>query len=358
MHGGKDDELATRWLQLGVFSPILRLHSSLNIFNSKEPWRFSNEVCPIMMDSLRWRHRLMPYLYTMNVKASRDGEPIVQPMYWSHARSQEAYRVKNQFHFGSELMVMPITSPRDTVTKLGRVRGWFPPGKYVDIFSGTSYAGDREMWLHRPLDEYPVFAPIGSIIPLDAESMPKNGGANPESLEILVVVGKDAAFDLLEDDGTGSTVDEVDLQVTKVRYSHGDRTITLKTASGRPRNWSFRFLGIYEAKVKASSGGVEVDRVEVDRVVNGTLVRLGQLSPSTECKLVLESEPEFAPMDPVARIWPILDGAQLLFDIKARMWEAVISTDPLHIRVSRLQALAEYSPLLVDAVLEYMLADP
>jgi hypothetical protein len=63
-------------------------------------------------------------------------------------------------------------------------------------------------------------------------------------------------------------------------------------------------------------------------------------------------------MDPMARIWPILDGAQMLFDIKARMWEAVTSTDPLHIRVSRLQALAEYSPLLVDAVLEYMLADP
>ena len=40
MFGGKDDELATRWVQLGVFSPILRLHSGLSPFNTKEPWRF------------------------------------------------------------------------------------------------------------------------------------------------------------------------------------------------------------------------------------------------------------------------------------------------------------------------------
>ena len=40
MGGIKDDELATRWVQLGVFSPINRLHSVLSPFTSKEPWQF------------------------------------------------------------------------------------------------------------------------------------------------------------------------------------------------------------------------------------------------------------------------------------------------------------------------------
>lgn len=38
MHGVKDDELALRWLQFGVFSPIMRLHSGCNPFMVKEPW--------------------------------------------------------------------------------------------------------------------------------------------------------------------------------------------------------------------------------------------------------------------------------------------------------------------------------
>ncbi len=353
MHGGKDDELATRWLQLGVFSPILRLHSSMNLFNSKEPWRFSKEVCPIMIDNLRLRHRLMPYLYTMNILASRDGEPIVQPMYWSFPRDQVAYRVPNQFNFGSQLVVMPITSPRDKITMLGKVKAWFPPGTYIDIFSGTAYAGDREMWLHRPLDEYPVFAKTGSIIPMDAEVIPANGGILPPALEILVVVGADASFDLLEDDGKGSTIDEVVFHSTHITYTHSDYTLRFNTTDGMTRSWSFRFLGIKHVQLHSPNRELEVIQQS-----NGTVVHLGQLPPNSEIAIAFDRQPEFVPMDPYSRIWPILDGAQLLFDIKERIWKAVISQDPLHVRVSRIQALAEYSQDLVDAVLEYMLADP
>ena len=70
MFGGKDDELATRWVQLGVFSPILRLHSSLSPFNTKEPWRFGPEARAVMTEFLRLRHRLVPYLHTMNHRAA------------------------------------------------------------------------------------------------------------------------------------------------------------------------------------------------------------------------------------------------------------------------------------------------
>ena len=35
MRGFKDDEMAGRWLQFGVFSPIMRLHSSNSEFNEK-----------------------------------------------------------------------------------------------------------------------------------------------------------------------------------------------------------------------------------------------------------------------------------------------------------------------------------
>ena len=77
MRGYYDEDLALRWLQFGVFSPINRLHSSCNAFNSKEPWFYSPETCRLMKQYLRLRHGLLPYLYTMNVATHEEGLPLV-----------------------------------------------------------------------------------------------------------------------------------------------------------------------------------------------------------------------------------------------------------------------------------------
>ena len=73
---------------------------------------------------LRLRHRLVPYLHTMNRRAHLDGEPLVQPMYYDHPDDLDAYRVRNQYRFGDRLLVAPITTPADRATGLGAVRAW------------------------------------------------------------------------------------------------------------------------------------------------------------------------------------------------------------------------------------------
>ena len=82
MRGYKNDELTTRWVQLGVYSPIMRLHSSCSEFNGKEPWRYKPEAAGVMKDMLRQRHRLIPYLYTMNHRNYAQGLPLVMPLYY------------------------------------------------------------------------------------------------------------------------------------------------------------------------------------------------------------------------------------------------------------------------------------
>ena len=65
-----------------------------------------------MDDFLRLRHQLVPYLYTMNHRAWRRIRLWVLPMYYYEPRKDEAYRVPNEYYFGTELIVMPVTSPR------------------------------------------------------------------------------------------------------------------------------------------------------------------------------------------------------------------------------------------------------
>ncbi len=187
--GARDDELATRWLQFGVFSPILRLHSGNNPFITKEPWTFPGPFQEVMTQFLRLRHRLVPYLHTMNHRAATEGLPLVLPMYYAFAEAAEAYQVPNQYQFGSQLLVAAITEPTDRRTGLAQVKAWLPEGIWVDVLTDLVYHGDREILLHRDLGAIPVLARGGAIVPLDAAQVPANDLAHPEHLEVLVIVG-------------------------------------------------------------------------------------------------------------------------------------------------------------------------
>ena len=135
MMGVRDDELMARWVQYGVFSPINRLHSTDNPFNGKEPWKFDRTTSHVMEEYLRLRHSLIPYLYTMNRRASREGLPLVQPMYYLEPEQGEAYEVKNEYYFGSELLVSPITEKQDATARVGKAKTWLPKGLWVDFFT-------------------------------------------------------------------------------------------------------------------------------------------------------------------------------------------------------------------------------
>ncbi len=97
MQGVHDDELTARWVEFGVFSPILRLHSTSNPFNSKEPWKRSPESREAIDAFMRLRHRLIPYLYSMNRRLAVEGEALVQPMYYQEPMHGACYDVPNEY---------------------------------------------------------------------------------------------------------------------------------------------------------------------------------------------------------------------------------------------------------------------
>ena len=358
MFGYKDDELATRWLQLGVYSPILRLHSNCNAFNTKEPWTFNMEARSVMNEALRFRHRLLPYLYTMNVRAARDREPLVQPMYWAYPDNQDAYQCPNQFQFGSQLIVAPITAPRDQETRLGRVKAWIPPGRHVDIFTGAAYDGDRKLWLARPLDKYPVLAREGAIIPLDTAQEPPNGGSNPDGFEILVVVGNDGQFEMLEDDGNGVGINDVQFNVSCLKFSQSSGSLTIQTASNQgPRRWKIRFLALdVPSKVGVTVNGSS-HPFDVEKSGAGTVVALRQdVLPGATIEVSIDPHPQLSITSPEALLHPILNGFQSDFTLKEHIWDAVTAKVPLGVKIGKLQALELKEPML-NAVLEVLIAD-
>ena len=193
--GKGDGELYTRWVQFGTFSPINRLHSN-NLSWSKEPWLYGDRAEKISTDFLRLRHRLLPYLYTANIRTARDGEPLVAPMYYRD-HSPLAYRAKNQYYFGSELLVAPVVTKMKpdgySVTDV-----YLPEGKWTDFFTGEIYRGGRVYKMRTPLDRMPVFAKAGAIIPMIAK---RDGNSQKfDSLEVKVYAGE-GEYRMFDDGG-------------------------------------------------------------------------------------------------------------------------------------------------------------
>ncbi len=357
MFGYKDDELTARWTQLGVFSPILRLHSTSSAFMTKEPWRFSDETRQAMTAALRLRQRLLPYLHTMNHRAAKDGAPLVQPLYFSWPLAGEAYEHATQFCFGSELLVAPITAPRDPHTGLGSVKAWLPDGIWVDVFTDLVYDGGRTLDLHRDLTSLPVLAAAGAIVPLDAAEVPADEPVNPDALELLVVVGADGRFQLLEDDDAAAPR----VAATTITFEQATGTLIVHAAEGdvdvipQSRDWTITFICAEEcAQVVARAAAVTLD-VDVTRTSTRLSVTARRVPVASALEIGLGADPRLPANAVRARVFALLDAAQISFATKASVFATISGAGSPSVQVAQLQEM-KLEPALMSAVLEILLA--
>ncbi|MBS7359471.1 MAG: DUF5110 domain-containing protein [Oscillospiraceae bacterium] len=273
--GYKDDELYLRWVQFGVFNPIMRLHSTNNEFMGKEPWNYSGPVRKKATEALRLRHKLLPYIYTMNYRTHKDMRALCEPMYYHYPEDKSAYECKNQYMFGSELMVAPITEHTSSDTNMASVAVWLPEGRFTDIFTGRIYAGNKFVKMYRDIESIPVFAKEGSIIPM-SENCRKADCSNPDSLEVLVYRGNNT-FTLYEDDGeTLSYKDGAYLETPFTVFENGS-TVKFTIGKGEgdssvspeKRKYNILFRDIVKGEVDVKQNG----RIKKNTVTkkNGTL---------------------------------------------------------------------------------------
>ena len=267
MLGEKSDNMEARWYELGTFSPINRLHSTKAAFSGKEPWNFRPEVRHAMNETLRLRHRLMPYLYTMNYLAYKEGRPIIAPMYYDYPDNMMLYyRKTNQYLFGTDMVIVPITTDQIPQLNRGKVMAWIPEGFYHDFFTGLIYKGGKTMWLYRDIDSIPVLVKAGAIIPMQEEISGKTFLENQKRLTVRVYGGADGSFTMYEDDGETEDYQKGEnCCFTGMHFDWKAGSFTIDGASGntallpKRRAYTVELCGVKRADVKAFAGGKEVE---------------------------------------------------------------------------------------------------
>ncbi len=248
MFGEKDNELAVRWLQFGVFSPINRLHSCPLLALAKEPWRYDDGIGNILTDWLCFRHKLVPYLHTYNHLTHEQGKALIEPMYYEHAEGEWAYRSYNEYYFGNELIVCPIT--KKGTRGIGYAKAYLPKGTFIDLFTRQAYQAATDglsVKLYRGLGSIPVLMKENSIIPLSEDK--GNGCENPKNIRALVF-GDNASFTMIEDDGENGRL-ETTFQIKKegVKLVFHICVAGEKHIAPTKRNLVLEFVNVYDGDV-------------------------------------------------------------------------------------------------------------
>ncbi len=213
--GGKEDpELYARWVEFGVFSPILRMHSTANDFIVREPWRHAPGIHAILTDYLRFRHQLVPYIYSAVRDDAISGRPLILPLYYAEPENDHAYSADGVYSFGTEMVVAPVTEPINNRTKRAETEFYLPHGLWTDLFTDEVHRGGKVIKLHRALEHQNAFVKQGGIVVLAQDDM-EPAADNPGAFTVKVYPGVDNAFVLYEDDGMSPAYKNGDFHETR-----------------------------------------------------------------------------------------------------------------------------------------------
>ncbi len=208
--GTPSDDLFLRWAQFGAFSPLLRFHGT----TSREPWRFP-AVEAAVIEALRLRYRLLPYLYSAALRSAETGEPIMRAMMVDSPQDSLSWRAEHQYRLGADLLVAPMVSSTQTREV------YFPAGEWVDWYTGEVWRGPAVHRVAPPLEQLPLFVRRGALIPT-VEPGDRIPDGPWESLTLLSFgEGEGTSEDAGEGDGERSCEIRDDDGVSVVRVRGG-----------------------------------------------------------------------------------------------------------------------------------------
>jgi alpha-glucosidase (family GH31 glycosyl hydrolase) len=227
MPGPEPPELYTRWIQWGIFSPIIRTHTTKNPAAERRMWAYPPEYFKIMRDAILLRYKLIPYIYTESRKAYETGISICRPMYYDYPDVQEAYDFTDQYMFGDEMLLAPVTTPVSEDSLLASKTIWLPQGEWIEWFTGAKLKGPAVVQRSYALDEIPVFVKAGAIIPMQ----PKMGNTHERPVDPLILTvfpGDSGSTRVYEDEGNSLGYQKGEFAWTAVRMTAmGERTFKI-----------------------------------------------------------------------------------------------------------------------------------
>ena len=229
-------ELYARWIEEGVFVPVMRAHGTFN--SPRWPWAFGDDVLAATKKAIELRTRLIPYFYTFAAQTAASGAPLMRPLVLEFPADPKTFNLEDEWLMGDRLLAAPVLA-------LGGARDvYLPAGHWYDFNTSLPVRGGQTLHLQTTLDTIPAYVRAGTILPLGPIVQSTSLGAE-DPLEVRVYPGSDAAFALYEDDGDTYAYQRGASSRIPMRWDDRMRTLTVGARAGAfPGMLSTRHLNI------------------------------------------------------------------------------------------------------------------
>ena len=195
-----EPQLYTRAMQMGQYMPIIRSHSTKDPSLNKEPWAFDQVTQQRLANVINGRYTLVPYIYTMARKTYETGISLCRPLYYDSPEAKEAYEYKEEYMFGDNMLIAPVTEEINKESGYATVKLWLPEGLWLEYETGEMLQGGKTYERRFTMDEYPVYVKAGSILPYYGKL--KNLSGTDQAVTVRVFPGAEKGeFQLYEDNG-------------------------------------------------------------------------------------------------------------------------------------------------------------
>ncbi len=218
-----DPELYTRWVQFGAHSPVLRLHESKSVEDHRFLWNYKRPFSDVLIAAARKRYQMLPYITSELYHCWKNDTSLCIPMYYEYTDAEDAYAAKDQYFFGRQMFVAPVTQAADTQTGLASKRIWIPEGEWIDLALGLKHQGPQWIEESYALDQVPVFVKPGAIWVEQTHTL-RAGTGSFDNLEIIVVGKANSSYLWHEDDGDSTGYQKQQIAAIKVTQSISDQT--------------------------------------------------------------------------------------------------------------------------------------
>ncbi len=253
-------ELYVRWMQFGLFCPMMRSHGTDAY---RELYYYGNPGEPVydaLVNTVKMRYRLLPYIYSQSWQVSKNDDSFMRALFMDFKEDPKTWDNGREFLFGHSLLVCPVTDPLYTPEKIVRsdaMTGWnaqntdgtatettvdwtakkhytvyLPKGAdWYDYWTGTKYTGGQDLEADAPLAHSPLYVKSGSILPI-GQDLQYSNEKSWDNITLQVYPGRDATFTLYEDEGDGYGYQQGSYTEIPMVWNERTRTLTIGTRKG------------------------------------------------------------------------------------------------------------------------------
>ena len=327
MHKDYTPELYTRWVQYGVFSPVLRTHGTKKPETDRRIWAYPYNNYVEMKKAIQLRYTLLPYVYTAARNTYDNGLSICLPLYYKHPEAEMAYQSGQMYYFGDDIIASPVADSIRADNMLAPAKIWLPEGEWFDYATGEMLAGNQSYERAYSLSQIPVFLKAGSIIPM-YPPIPNTQNL-PKTLILTVVPGANGSMRFYDDAGNDKDYKGDNYCWIRAEQKTEGNQVTVKIYKPEGKyqthvkNYSIRLLNTLPA-TKATYNGKDV-KVSYDAQTLSAVVDIPDYNMASDGEITITFK------DKVAATQQWLSGLkgklEALNEVMPRLKEALGAVD-------------------------------